>query len=58
LNGIREGSRKEDGEKGGKKKGTEKRSRKTVSTLVSLSKLQQQQQHLKPTPQQPHGNSN
>ena len=36
----------------------EQRSKKKVSTLVSLSKLQQQQQHLKLTPQQPHGNSN
>ena len=44
-----EGRRKEDSEKGGKRRGVKK----TVSTLVSLSRLQQQQQHLKLTPRSP-----
>jgi len=42
----------EDSENGGKRRAVRT---KTVSTLASLSKLQQ---HLTPTPQQPHGNSN
>ena len=52
--GVWKGRRKEDSEKGGKRRGVKKKNFYSGFTF----QITEQQQHLKLTPQQRHGNSN